>query len=178
MHTFLKAIGFSKKTSQADIDNLIGEVVDRAESNKVIQKSNGCKFVEYSKELCNHACVVFFTKSEPSRNELRLVEILCEQIDNIKVFSVPPYTRDDLCHMVARNLKNRDIEIKNERLFYEGVLAMIENSETETAKDASELAEQLIMSHVDYSAFTPVIDGKEIKALAKTLNANERRDAV
>ena len=51
MHTFLKAIGFSKKTSQADIDNLIGEVVDRAESNKVIQKSNGCKFVEYSKEF-------------------------------------------------------------------------------------------------------------------------------
>ena len=37
MHTFLKAIGFSKKTTQADIDNLIMEVVDRADSNKVIQ---------------------------------------------------------------------------------------------------------------------------------------------
>ena len=51
MHTFLKAIGFSKKTTQADIDNLVMEVVDRADSNKVIQKANGFKFVEYSKEF-------------------------------------------------------------------------------------------------------------------------------
>ena len=49
MHTFIKAIGFSKKVSQVEIDALVQQVVEQADSNQVILKSNGSKFIEYKK---------------------------------------------------------------------------------------------------------------------------------
>lgn len=51
MHTFIKAIGFSKKVSQVEIDVLVQQVVEQADSNQVILKSNGSKFIEYKKEF-------------------------------------------------------------------------------------------------------------------------------
>ncbi|MBR4777606.1 MAG: DUF3881 family protein [Lachnospiraceae bacterium] len=51
MHTFIKAIGFSKKVSQVEIDALVQQVVEQADSNQVILKSNGSKFIEYKKEF-------------------------------------------------------------------------------------------------------------------------------
>ncbi|MCR4624975.1 MAG: DUF3881 family protein [Lachnospiraceae bacterium] len=51
MHTFIKAIGFSKKVSQVEIDALVRLVVEQADSNQVILKSNGSKFIEYKKEF-------------------------------------------------------------------------------------------------------------------------------
>ena len=49
MHTYMKAIGFSKKESQADLEALIKETVIHADSEHKFEKPNGNVFVEYQK---------------------------------------------------------------------------------------------------------------------------------
>ena len=51
MHTYMKAIGFSKKESQADIEELIKDVVIHADSESTLIKPNGNIYVEYRKSF-------------------------------------------------------------------------------------------------------------------------------
>ena len=51
MHTFIKSIGFSKLESLVEIDSLINQVVEQADSNKIAIRPNGSKFIEYTKEF-------------------------------------------------------------------------------------------------------------------------------
>ena len=51
MHTYIRSIGFSKKESQVDIENLVKNVVLQADSVKTIIKDNGNIFVEYKKNF-------------------------------------------------------------------------------------------------------------------------------
>lgn len=48
-----------------------------------------------SKRVCEHACVVFFVRSAPSRNEQRLIEKLCEYIGNVKRIDDEPYVNGE-----------------------------------------------------------------------------------
>ena len=49
MHTYMKAIGFSKTESQADIEALVKETVIHADNQNKLEKPNGNVFVEYQK---------------------------------------------------------------------------------------------------------------------------------
>ncbi|MCR5205928.1 MAG: DUF3881 family protein [Lachnospiraceae bacterium] len=49
MHTYMKAIGFSKKESQAELEALVKESVIQSDSVQKIAKPNGNIFVEYQK---------------------------------------------------------------------------------------------------------------------------------
>ena len=51
MHTYIRAIGFSKKESQVDIETLIKDVVLQADSVKTIIKNNGNIYVEYQRSF-------------------------------------------------------------------------------------------------------------------------------
>ncbi|MBO4510777.1 MAG: DUF3881 family protein [Lachnospiraceae bacterium] len=51
MHTYIRAIGFSKKESQVDIETLIKDVVLQADSVKTIIKDNGNIYVEYQRSF-------------------------------------------------------------------------------------------------------------------------------
>lgn len=135
------------------------------------------EFLENVKYLCASACVVFFTRADMSRNEEKLVNTLCDQIDNIKRLSVEPYSKEDYARMVIRNLQNRDIELKNPKTVEEVVLKIIESEVVDTVKKAINLAEQLIR-YADFSGFTPVIDGNVLKVKAMELKSQERREAL
>ena len=54
------------------------------------------EFMKNCKRVCEHACVIFFVHTTPNRNEEKLLEKLCETVDNImalrssmKMYSAP-----------------------------------------------------------------------------------------
>lgn len=51
MHSFLRAIGFSNLKKNKDIDDLLGEVIEKPTRLQVAKDSNGNEFTEFSKEF-------------------------------------------------------------------------------------------------------------------------------
>ena len=136
------------------------------------------EFMDNCKKVCSHACVVFFTNSEPSRNEEKLIDALLCQIDNIKRIQVEPYTKEDLFLLIVRNLTNRDIHIENDILFRKHVMQLIEENMITTVKEANKMAGRIV-ALADYSSFKAAIDSRKIKTLLKNNGKRENRsDAV
>jgi len=134
-------------------------------------------FLEKSCELCKNACVLFFTGSIPDRDEENLIEDLLKQIDNIKLMSIEPYSKEELAQIAARDLKDRDIEILNEHEFNTALLDIIDLSEITTVKETLKLVENLIR-YADFSSFTPLIDGIVIKDKVADLTQTGRSDTL
>lgn len=51
MHSYLKAIGFSKEKTKKQINKLIDEIIENADYQTVVSSSFGEEFVEYKKEF-------------------------------------------------------------------------------------------------------------------------------
>ena len=62
------------------------------------------EFLKNCKRVCAYACVIFFVHTTPSRNEEKLLEKLCETVDNIKRLAVEPYTKDDICALIVKTV--------------------------------------------------------------------------
>ena len=119
------------------------------------------------KKVCAHALAAFFVHSIPSRNEQRLMEKLCKTIENIKRLHVEPYTRNDICELILRQIKDRGIQIKHEKAFLSALQDMVTELCISTVKEAVLVANGLV-HYADFSSFVPTADENSLKMLAET----------
>lgn len=122
------------------------------------------EFLKNCKQVCEHACVVFFVHTIPTRNEEKLLEKLCETIDSVKRLAVEPYTRDDLCALIVKTIEEHGVSIRKTTAFCAELLEMVSEFDVSGVKDAVSLAEALI-PFADFSGFTPILDENALQSM-------------
>ncbi len=123
------------------------------------------EFMKNCKRVCEHACVIFFVHTSPSRNEEKLLEKLCEAIPNIKRLAVEPYTKDDLCALIVKTVTDHGIDINHAAVFWDVLSDMVSEFGISSVKDAITTADSLVR-FADFSGFTPVVDENSLKAMS------------
>lgn len=171
--------GFAAINSAAIYANRYAELVGMDISG-VADRCGETQFSELlkeSKRICAHACVVFFVHSTPTRNEERLLEKLCETIDNVKRLDVEPYTREDMCALIIKTIADHGVEIKHEELFRETLADMVAEFGVSGVKDAIAMGEALVRL-ADFSGFTPTVDEDSLKSMIADRHNNAGRSEV
>ena len=135
------------------------------------------EFMKNCKRVCEHACVIFFVHSTPSRNEEKLLEKLCETIDNIKRLTVEPYSKDDMCALIIKTIEEHGIEIKQESVFRTVLLDLISSFAITNVQNAIAAA-NAIVHFADFSGFTPVVDEKSLKTMISSWHNDSERSEV
>ena len=123
-------------------------------------ESQLAEFLKNSKRICEYACGVFFVQSEPSRNEERLLEKLCETVG----------------HIIQKVLGDRGIEIRQEVLFRQALWDVVSEFAVLHVREAVDLAASLV-PFADFSGFIPTVDENSLKAMAESWRRfGERRE--
>ena len=76
-------------------------------------------FLNQIKKAEKKSMIIFFTKTNISKNEERLIQKLSEIIPNVQVLSSVYYTKDDLCNVIISRIKSRNIEIDDCNIYDE-----------------------------------------------------------
>lgn len=129
------------------------------------------EFLSGCKRVCEYACVVFFVNSIPSRNEEKLLEKLCETVDNIKRLEVEPYTRDDMCALIIKTIAQHGVEIKHETVFHAVLTDMVSEFGITSVKNAIFIAGTLVR-FADFSGFTPTLNENHLKSMISQWHSN------
>lgn len=132
------------------------------------------EFINNCKRVCAHACVIFFVHSTPNRNEEKLLDKLCETVDNIKRLEVEPYTKEDICALIVKAVEMHGIEIKHENVFCTMLADMVSACCITSVKDALTSADALV-HFADFSGFTPAVDENSLKTMITSLHNNAER---
>ena len=135
------------------------------------------EFMKNCKRVCEHACVIFFVHTTPNRNEEKLLEKLCETVDNIKRLEVEPYTKEDICALIIKTVEEHGIEIKHEIVFRAVLADMISEFCISSVKDAITTADSLV-HFADFSGFTPTVDEGSLKSIITTWHNDAERSEV
>lgn len=135
------------------------------------------EFLTNMKQICRHACIIFFVHSVPSRNEEYLIDKLCENLDNIKRLDVEPYTNDDICDLVMKIIIKHGVSIKRNQAFRSVLLDMVTELNILNVKDAIFTADTLVY-YADFSGFIPVVDEGSLKALIERWRNGTERSEV
>ena len=135
------------------------------------------EFMKNCRRVCENACVVFFVHAAPNRNEEKLIEKLCEMVDNIKRLTVEPYTREDMCDLIIKAVADHGIEIRHMALFRALLSEMVAEFAVSCVRDAITAADTLVQ-FADFSGFTPEIDENSLKAMIQSLHENAERSEV
>lgn len=135
------------------------------------------EFLKNCKRVCEHACVIFFVNSVPNRNEEKLMEKLCEAVDNVKRLEVEPYTKDDMCALIIKTIAQRGIEIKHEPVFRTALSDVISELEITNVKDAISTADTLV-NFADFSGFIPSVDENSLKSMITGWHNGAERSEV
>ena len=134
------------------------------------------EFMKHCRRVCEHACVVFFVHTAPGRNEEKLLEKLCETVDNIKRLEVEPYSKEDLCDLIVKMVGEHGIRIRHEPIFRAALAAMVSDFRIAGVKDAIAAADALV-HFADFTGFTPAVDEDSLKSMITSWhNAPERRE--
>ena len=134
------------------------------------------EFLRYARRICDHACVVFFVNPLPTRNEERLLEKLCESVENIKRLSVEPYTQEDICDLIVKFLEDHGTRVSGEELFLRRLQEAVTSLDIPCVKGASSVVEELIF-YADFSGFVPVVSAGSLKKLMESRKEGKvRRD--
>lgn len=133
------------------------------------------EFLDGCKEICQDACMVFFLHSQPTPNEERLVQKLCDRVGSRFFQRIPPeaYTSRELAQLMEKALGEFGIRTEDSESFRDVLTEMAENLSIATVQDALSAAEQLV-SLADYSVCPPVIR-TEAAAAAVPSRAMEKR---
>lgn len=131
-------------------------------------------FMKNCKRVCEYACVIFFVHSIPSRNEEKLIDKICEEIDNIKRLEVEPYASDDLCALITKAVAEHGIEIKHESAFCAMLSDTVAKFCIDNVKEAINMADELVY-YADFSGFTPVIDENSLKSMITSWHNDTER---
>ena len=145
-------------------ENVIG--MDISAISEHLGETLESEFLKRLKEVCKHACVVFFVSGERTIYEQKLLNKISECIDDVKNLTVEPYTKTDICDLVTKRLTECGIEIRNQKTFCKVLHEVITNLSITTDKDAMKVANSL----VDYAVFSdssPYIDDCCLKSLIK-----------
>lgn len=134
------------------------------------------EFMKNCKRICDHACVIFFVHTTPNRNEEKMLEKLCETVDNIKRIMVAPYTKNHMCALIIKSIEEHGIQIKHETVFHAVLSDLVSELCVTGVKDAIGAAETLAQ-FADFSGFTPVVDENSLKSMITHWhNETERSD--
>ena len=135
------------------------------------------EFMKNCKRVCEHACVIFFVHTTPNRNEEKLLEKLCETVDNIKRLVVEPYTKEDICALIIKTVEEHGIEIKHENVFRAVLTDMVSEFCIASVKDAITTADALV-HFADFSGFTPTVDEGCLKSMITSWHNDAERSEV
>ncbi len=135
------------------------------------------EFLKNCKRVCEHACVIFFVHTIPSKNEEKLLEKLCETIDNIKRIVVEPYTKDDICALILKTIAERGIMVKNSTVFRAALSDIVSEFGIASVKDAISTADALI-DYADFSGFHPMVDENSLKSMIIGWQNDKERSEV
>lgn len=172
------------KQAFADIDaaavytneycNIIGMDISGIASH--LGETQFTEFLRNVKRICDHACVVFFVNAIPTRNEERLLEKLCEAVENIKRLSVEPYTQEDICSLIVKFLEDHGTRVREEESFRRELQEAVTSLAITSVKEAALAVEDLIF-YADFTGFVPVVDARSLKLLMKSRREGKvRRD--
>ena len=132
------------------------------------------EFLSGCKRVCEYACVVFFVNSIPSRNEEKLLEKLCETVDNIKCLEVEPYTRDDMCTLIIKTIEEHGVMIDHKNFFCSLLAEIVSEFNVTSVKDAVTTGNTLV-HFADFSGFTPLLNESSLKAMINKWHSNTKR---
>ncbi len=173
------------KQAFADIDsaavytneycNIIG--MDISAISAHLGETQLTEFMKNCKRICEYACVIFFVHTTPNRNEEKLLEKLCETIDNVKRLEVEPYTKADMCALIIKSIAQHGIEIKHENIFHALLLDMVSQFEITSVKDAISTAEALV-NFADFSGFIPTVNENSLKSMITSWHSNAERSEI
>jgi hypothetical protein len=135
------------------------------------------EFMKNCKRVCEYACVIFFVHTAPNRNEEKLLEKLCETVDNIKRLEVEPYTKEDICALIIKTVEEHGIEIKHENVFRAVLADMVSEFCIASVKDAITTADALV-HFADFSGFTPTVDESSLKSMITRWHNDAERSEV
>ena len=135
------------------------------------------EFMKNCKRVCEHACVVFFVHTTPNRNEEKLLEKLCETIDNIERLVVEPYTKEDMCALIIKIIAEHGIVIKHGTVFRAILSGMVSEFGITKVKDAITTADDLVC-FADFSGFIPAVDESSLKSMITSWHKDTGRSEV
>ena len=135
------------------------------------------EFMKNCKRVCEYACVIFFVHTTPNRNEEKLLEKLCETVDNVKRLEVEPYTKDDMCALIIKTIAQHGIEIKHETVFHAVLTDMVSEFGITSVKDAISTADTLV-HFADFSGFIPSVDENSLKSMITSWHNDAERSEI
>ncbi len=161
---------FAEIREAADYDNRNSNVIgiDVTDLSNYIGQTQFREFMTGIREVCRTAYVVFFVSACPTKNEETMIGKIIDAVgkDYIKRMTVEPYSREELCGITVKKLKEHGIGIRNDRQFREALSNLAFVAGCSTVADADNIADALI--HIaDYSGKEPVIDENSVNALIR-----------
>ena len=154
--------------------NIIG--MDISEIACHLGETQFTEFMNRCKEVCDYACVVFFVRSVPTRNEEKMIEKLLETIDNVERLTITPYNTDDLCALISKVIKDHGVTVQNECEFLENLSEIVSEQHITSVRTAISLSERIVC-HADFSGFVPMVNEKTLLVMNSELReVFERRD--
>ena len=155
--------------------NIIGMDISSISSH--LGETQLTELLKNCKRVCEHACVIFFVHSIPNRNEEKLLEKICDTVDNIKRLEVEPYTRDDICALIIKKVTEHGIEIRHEAIIFADLFNMVSEFNIVSIKDAISTA-GAIVHFADFSGFVPFVDENNLKSMITSWHNDAERSEV
>ena len=122
------------------------------------------EFLSGCSKVCDHATVIFFVHSHPSKNEEKLMEKISETVSNVKRMAVEPYTGEDILALIIKGITEHGIVIMNETDFCTALSDVISEGGITTVKGANATADT-IARYADFSGFLPVVNVGSLKKM-------------
>ncbi len=135
------------------------------------------EFLKNCKQVCDHACVIFFVHAMPSRNEEKLLDKLCETVDHVKRLTVAPYTQEELCALIIKITREHGAVVRQEPRFRTALAEMVAELGIASVPDAVSTGEMLVR-FADFSDFIPAIDENSLNSVMTELRKDMGRSEV
>lgn len=169
---------FNIFSSAADYDNDFGNIAGLVitDMSNYMSGSQLNDFLKGSKQLCESACVVFFTAFAPNQNEEKLIKKLVEFVgDNrIKRISIEAYTKEEMVDLIKKIVLEFGVEIQNESAFSNLLTEAIADVEKNDFTVARSIAETLI-HYADFDKFIPILDETSVTNLIADLTIEKSK---
>jgi len=173
---------FNKIKAAADYANEYANVVglDISDMANYQNQAQMKEYLQNVQALCKNAFVVFFVRSNPSKNEADLIRKTIEAVgghDKIKQLGANTYTKEDTCALIVKFLADHGVEVEQTPKFNKALLNIVSEFCLTGVKDAINTAQELV-HFADFSDVIPVVNAGSLKSMADCWhNSSERSEA-
>lgn len=141
--------------------------VDITALARVVREKQMRCFISEITKAAKYATIIFFVSPRDARNRSD-VDSLVKQItdafgNKLRILPVQPYTNTELAEMVACNIDDRGIVIKDDGRFLDTLEQIIAAHPVKLARETEDLADEII-KHADFSKFVASVDTKGLYA--------------